>query len=65
MVLAYNTYIGQWNCIKEADICVNKYTCLWTPDFFIKKPEVYSGHMKVSSTNGASLTGCLHIEECK
>ena len=33
--------------------------------FVIKKPKPYNGKKKVSSTNGAGLTGCLHVEECK
>jgi hypothetical protein len=31
-----------------------------------KKPKPYNGEKKkASSTNGAGLTGCLHVEECK
>ena len=30
-----------------------------------KKPKPYSGKKKASSTNGASLTGSLSVEECK
>ena len=38
---------------------------LWTLDFLIKNPKPYNGKMKASSTNGAGLTGCWHVEECK
>jgi hypothetical protein len=31
----------------------------------IKKPKPYNGKKKASSTDGAGLSGCLHIEECK
>jgi len=32
----------------------------------IKIPKPYNGKKKkTSSTNGAILTGCLHVEECK
>ena len=30
-----------------------------------KKPEIYNGKKKASSTNGAFLTGCLCVEEYK
>ena len=33
--------------------------------FLTKKPKPYNGKMKASSTNGAGLTGGLHVEECK
>jgi hypothetical protein len=33
--------------------------------FLTKKPEQYSGEKKASSTNGASLTGYLPVEESK
>jgi hypothetical protein len=38
---------------------------LQTPEFFIKKQERHKGNKEAPSTNGASLTGCLHGEECK
>ena len=36
-------------------------------DILIKNPEMHTGKKKdkVSSTNGAGQTGCLHVEECK
>jgi len=30
-----------------------------------KKPQLFSGKKKAFSTNGAVLTGGLHVEECK
>jgi hypothetical protein len=30
-----------------------------------KKPKPYTGKKKAFSTNGADLTGSLHVEECK
>ena len=30
-----------------------------------KKPKPYNGKKTISLTNGASLTGSLHVEECK
>jgi hypothetical protein len=29
------------------------------------KPKPYNEKKKASSTNGADLIGCLHVEECK
>jgi hypothetical protein len=29
------------------------------------KPKTFNGKGRVSSTNGAGLTGCLHVGECK
>jgi hypothetical protein len=59
MVLIYRQVV-QWNQIKDPEI--NLYT-YGHRIFFIKKPKQYNGENKVSSTRGAGLTGCLHLEE--
>jgi hypothetical protein len=41
------------------------YTHIYGKLNFSKESKLYNGKKKVSSTNGAGLTGFLHVEECK
>ena len=43
-------------------ILIHTRTNTW---FLTKKLKVYNGKKKASSTNGAGITGCQHVEECK
>ena len=33
--------------------------------FLTKKPKLYNGKKKVSSTEGVGIAGCSYVEECK
>ena len=57
-----NKQVDQWNRIKDLDINSHTYEHLI---FFIKKPKLDSGKRKASSTNGADISGCQHVEEHK
>jgi hypothetical protein len=43
----------------------NKPTYLWTLEILTKKSKLYNEKGRTSSIKGASLTVCLHVEECK
>ena len=51
--------MGQWDWIEDQD--VNPHT--YEHPIFTKKPKLCSGKKKAPSTNGTSITGCLHVEE--
>jgi hypothetical protein len=53
-----NRQVDQWNQNKDPEI--NTHTLE-----FDKETKTYNGKGRTSSINGAGLTGCLHVEECK
>ena len=56
-----NRHFDQWNGIEYPEINPHTYRHL----IFGKEVKTIqcNGKRKASSTNGASLTGCLHVEE--
>jgi hypothetical protein len=53
-----NRWADQWNLTEDPE--TNSY--LQILDFLIKKQKPYNGKKKESSTTGAGLTECLHVE---
>ena len=52
--------VGQWILIEGPDINPHTYEHL-----IFDKLILCNGKKKVSSTNGAGITGCQHAEACK
>jgi hypothetical protein len=55
-----NRQVDQWNGIEDPEINAHTYR-----HFIFYKAKIIQWKKKASSTNGAGLTGCLHVEECK
>ena len=54
-----NRQLDQWNQQKDLYINPHNYEQL----IFEKKLKLNNGKCKVSSTNGAGITGCQHVED--
>jgi hypothetical protein len=61
MVLVQKQTGGSVELIEDTEINLHTYEHL----SLTKKPKLYNGKGKASSTIGAGLTGCLHVEEWK
>ena len=55
--------MNQGNRIEDPDI--NQHTYEHLIFFLTKKPKLYNGKKKTSSTNGAGTIGCQHVEDSK
>ena len=57
-----NIQVDQWNLIEDPD--VNRH--IFEHLIFDKEAKIIQWKkMKASSTHGAGITGCQHVEECK
>ena len=56
-----NRQVDQWNQIEDPDINSHTYGHL----IFEEELKLYDEKNKACPTNGAGITGCQHVEECK
>ena len=57
-----NKEIDQWNQIKDPNINTHTPINTW---FLTKMLKIYNGQKKASSTNGAGINECQHVENEK
>ena len=61
MVLQKNRQVDQWNLIENSGVNLHIPGHL----IFKKEAKIVQGKKNASSRNGADLTKCRHVEECK